>query len=640
MPCACSSPAAPASSARTSSSVSPRRAHDVVVLDKLTYSGNPANLEGVEHRFVAGRHRRSRGGRRRCAGLRGDPQLRRRVPCRPLDPRVLRLRPHAGARDAGRCSSTSAPPASASSRSRRTRSTATSRAAAARPRTMHCGRRAPTARPRPAATCSCSATCGRTASTRSITRGANTYGPNQYPEKFLPLFITNALDGEPLPVYGDGRQRREWLHVDDHCAGNRARARARRSPARSTTSAATSARTSSWCGGSSSSPAPTTRSSATSTDRPGHDRRYSIDDSKLRGLGWSPRGRARGRARRHVRVVPRQPRPGGSRSSRASTARTTSSSTPTGSALARLVVLALRAGLAELRARPLDRLGGVDVRQALVAAAELDQRAADVVVRVRLVELARALAASRAPAGRSAAPPRSGPGASARWTGRSASPARLARGRRRWRRARGRGRRWRRRWRGRLDRLGDRTRSPSCVVTCVTTDCAFDPPSSSPTSAAATSAPTIASAASRPTIAGSRHGWRERRTGVGRRRRGQRRDPRRALGLGERVAQGRRRSAALLSKRSRGILRQRSAEAAVERRRQRRVPVVDRRHRLVDVRCGLGGRRVALEGPLAGEQLEGDDAEGVAVARRAGRLAPGLLGREVARGADDGARPR
>src|SRR5256884_2749490 len=52
-----------------------------------------------------------------------------------------------------------------------------------------------------------------------ITRGANTYGPRQYPEKFLPLFITNAFDRETLPVYGDGRQRREWLHVTDHCAG-------------------------------------------------------------------------------------------------------------------------------------------------------------------------------------------------------------------------------------------------------------------------------------------------------------------------------------------------------------------------------------------------------------------------------------
>ena len=53
----------------------------------------------------------------------------------------------------------------------------------------------------------------------SITRGANTYGPNQYPEKLVPLFVTNALEGEPLPVYGDGKQVREWLHAEDHCAG-------------------------------------------------------------------------------------------------------------------------------------------------------------------------------------------------------------------------------------------------------------------------------------------------------------------------------------------------------------------------------------------------------------------------------------
>src|SRR5581483_11295922 len=45
----------------------------------------------------------------------------------------------------------------------------------------------------------------------SITRGSNTYGPNQYPEKFVPLFVTNALDGEPLPLYGDGKQVRDWL---------------------------------------------------------------------------------------------------------------------------------------------------------------------------------------------------------------------------------------------------------------------------------------------------------------------------------------------------------------------------------------------------------------------------------------------
>ena len=53
----------------------------------------------------------------------------------------------------------------------------------------------------------------------SITRGSNTYGPNQYPEKLIPLFVTNALEGKPLPLYGDGRQIRDWLHVEDHCAG-------------------------------------------------------------------------------------------------------------------------------------------------------------------------------------------------------------------------------------------------------------------------------------------------------------------------------------------------------------------------------------------------------------------------------------
>jgi dTDP-glucose 4,6-dehydratase len=51
-----------------------------------------------------------------------------------------------------------------------------------------------------------------------ITRAANNYGPYQYPEKFLPLFITHALENQPLPLYGDGKNVRDWLHVDDHCA--------------------------------------------------------------------------------------------------------------------------------------------------------------------------------------------------------------------------------------------------------------------------------------------------------------------------------------------------------------------------------------------------------------------------------------
>jgi len=52
-----------------------------------------------------------------------------------------------------------------------------------------------------------------------VTRGSNTYGPRQYPEKLIPLFVTNALDEEQLPVYGDGQQIRDWIHVEDHCSG-------------------------------------------------------------------------------------------------------------------------------------------------------------------------------------------------------------------------------------------------------------------------------------------------------------------------------------------------------------------------------------------------------------------------------------
>jgi dTDP-glucose 4,6-dehydratase len=121
-----------------------------------------------------------------------------------------------------------------------------------------------------------------------ITRGANTFGPRQYPEKFLPLFITNALDGEPLPVYGDGRQRREWLHVADHCAAVELALRAGTAgevynvggeehenlDVVARILALTDA------------PAGLVRHV---TDRPGHDRRYALDSTKLQELGWRPR---------------------------------------------------------------------------------------------------------------------------------------------------------------------------------------------------------------------------------------------------------------------------------------------------------------------------------------------------------------
>src|SRR4051812_38228987 len=116
-----------------------------------------------------------------------------------------------------------------------------------------------------------------------VTRGANTYGPRQYPEKFLPLFITNALEGAQLPVYGDGKQRREWLHVDDHCAGIEiAPPQARRGEANNTSGRERENREAA---------PPTLALPGASPDlvrhveaRPGHDRRYAVDSSKLRGL--------------------------------------------------------------------------------------------------------------------------------------------------------------------------------------------------------------------------------------------------------------------------------------------------------------------------------------------------------------------
>jgi dTDP-glucose 4,6-dehydratase len=119
------------------------------------------------------------------------------------------------------------------------------------------------------------------------THGANTYGPNQYPEKFLPLFVTNLFDGEPVPVYGDGRQRREWLHVEDHCAALDLVLRE---------GAAGEAYN---IGGSEQENLTMVESFLRLTgadpslvrhveDRAGHDRRYSIDDTKLRRLGWAP----------------------------------------------------------------------------------------------------------------------------------------------------------------------------------------------------------------------------------------------------------------------------------------------------------------------------------------------------------------
>ncbi len=142
----------------------------------------------------------------------------------------------------------------------------------------------------------------------SITRGSNTYGPNQYPEKLIPLFTTNALDGEPLPLYGDGRQVRDWLHVDDHCAGIELVLREGKAGeiynvggGEEVENRAIAASIVELTGAD-----PGLLRSV--EDRPGHDRRYSLDSGKLRGARLANNAHARGRPARDGGVVPREPR--------------------------------------------------------------------------------------------------------------------------------------------------------------------------------------------------------------------------------------------------------------------------------------------------------------------------------------------
>ena len=123
-----------------------------------------------------------------------------------------------------------------------------------------------------------------------VTRCSNNYGPFQFPEKLIPLMVANALNDKPLPVYGDGTNVRDWLHVEDHCA------------------ALTIALEKGVKGGVYNIGGNSERQNIQIvkailaalgkpeslikfvTDRPGHDKRYAIDASKIkRELGWSPK---------------------------------------------------------------------------------------------------------------------------------------------------------------------------------------------------------------------------------------------------------------------------------------------------------------------------------------------------------------
>ena len=121
-----------------------------------------------------------------------------------------------------------------------------------------------------------------------ITRGSNTYGPYHYPEKIIPLFITNLLEGKKVPLYGDGRNRRDWLYVDDHAHGiltvlehgtpgeiyNLGSAEEYENVMLTRLILAELRKGEEWI--------------EYVPDRPGHDRRYALDSSKAYGLDWRP----------------------------------------------------------------------------------------------------------------------------------------------------------------------------------------------------------------------------------------------------------------------------------------------------------------------------------------------------------------
>jgi dTDP-glucose 4,6-dehydratase len=129
------------------------------------------------------------------------------------------------------------------------------------------------------------------------TNCSNNYGPYQFPEKLIPLTIANALDGKPLPVYGDGRQVRDWLYVGDHCEAIRV-ALAKGRPGETYNIGGNSEKrnievVNTLCDALQ---AIRPRDGGYRalirfvTDRPGHDRRYAIDATKVRNeLGWTPR---------------------------------------------------------------------------------------------------------------------------------------------------------------------------------------------------------------------------------------------------------------------------------------------------------------------------------------------------------------
>jgi len=261
--------------------------HEVVVLDKLTYAGNRANLEGVDHKFIrgdianAGKVAEAMQGCEAVVNFAAETHVDRSI----LDATNFIHTDVLG---------THVLLESARVTGSRFVQVSTDEVYGDVPEGGSAGEHDPLRPSSPYAASKAGGDLQVLAHVRTygleamITRGANTYGPYQHPEKLIPLFVTNALTGLPLPLYGDGRQRRQWLHVDDHCA------------AIELVLEAGERGTVYDVGGEERENISVTQSILRLTgadpalvrhvdDRPGHDRRYSVDSKRISALGWECR---------------------------------------------------------------------------------------------------------------------------------------------------------------------------------------------------------------------------------------------------------------------------------------------------------------------------------------------------------------
>lgn len=259
---------------------------EVVVLDKLTYSGNLANLEGVEHSFVKGdivdavAVAHAAHGCEAAVNFAAETHVDRSILAPGDFMRTDVLGTHVlleWARASGA----------------RFVHISTDEVYGDIPANRSATEQDPLRPSSPYAAAKAAADLQLLAYVRTfginacITRGANAYGPFQHPEKLIPLFVTNALEKELLPIYGDGRQCRGWVHVEDQCAAIELVLR-RGDPGIVYN-----------VGGEEQDNLRVANLIVELTDaspdlirhvddRPGHDRRYSVDSSRIRQLGWKP----------------------------------------------------------------------------------------------------------------------------------------------------------------------------------------------------------------------------------------------------------------------------------------------------------------------------------------------------------------